>query len=164
MDKNERAEEVFEKVWRNFSLDKARLRSLNEKDKGELRSLMKTIFMSSLAAGSAVEEATRAAQEFNLTVTGADKQEVEQTVRNVVKEELSGLFGLLSELKNRTVQVVGGVAMNKGSELEKDVVVALHNALFSSDVKTNIDDIQVEGKEVGGVSGSLDALRKLRKS
>jgi hypothetical protein len=35
--------------------------------------------------------------------------------------------------------------------------------MFDADMKTNIDDVTVEGKEVGGVSSSLDALRKLTK-
>jgi hypothetical protein len=165
MEIKDRSEQVFEKVWQNFSLDKARLRSLNEKDKGELKALMKTIFMSSLAAGAAVEEATNAAKEFTFNVSGANKEEVEQTVRGVVREELSGLVDILAELKNRTEQVVhvhGGGAGGGPTQLEEDVAIALHSALFSTDVKTNIDDVSVEGKEVGGVKGSLDALRKLR--
>lgn len=160
MDKEERANAIFEQVWANFNHDKARLRSLSEKDKTELKALMKTIFMSSLAAGAAVEDATKAAQQFNLHVSGADKQEVERTVRDVVREELSGLFQMIGELKNRSL--LPASASRPGSDRSEDVAVALHEAMFGSDIRTNIDDVSVEGKEVGDVKGSLEALRKLR--
>jgi hypothetical protein len=163
MEKDRRAEIVFEQVWNNISLDKARLRSLNEKDKNELKSLMRAMFMSSLSAGAAVSEATRVAQEINLNVSGADKDEVEKTVRSVLKEELSGLFSILDELKNRALPAGYVGARGKEAKLEDDVVVALHEAMFRTDMKTNIDDVSVEGKEVGGVQTNLEALRKLQK-
>ena len=50
MDVTQRAEAAFEKVWENFKLDKLSLRSLNERDKTELKGMMKTIFLASFSA------------------------------------------------------------------------------------------------------------------
>lgn len=158
MDKQERAEAAFERVWQNFRLDKARLRTLNEKEKGELKSLMKTVFLSSMAVGGAVPEV----QEINLKLEGdVDSGEVEGTVRRVLREELGGLTGLLEEIKNRPV----GTTVVRGggsSSSETAEVVDLHEAMFKADMNTNIDNVKVEGDEVKGVKSNLEALRKLR--
>ena len=168
MESQARADAVFERIWTNFNADKARLRSLSEKDKSELRELMRTMFMSSLEAGKVVQEAAAAAQEISLNFTGHSKEEVENTVRGVVKEELAGMMNVLREIKDtKSTQIVyasGQVPRGVGGAAEEDeAVIALHGSMFDADMKTNIDDVSVEGKEVGGVSSSLDALRKLNK-
>jgi hypothetical protein len=164
---SEHTDAVFERIWKNFNLDKAKLRSLSEKDKSELRELMRTIFMSSLEAGKVIQEATAAAQEISLNFSGHSKEEVENTVRGVVKEELAEMMDVLRDIKDtkstQTVYVSGQAPRGVGGIEEDEAVIALHGSMFDSDMKTNIDDVTVEGKEVGGVSSSLDALRKLNK-
>jgi hypothetical protein len=162
MDSQDRINIVFEKIWQNFTLDKARLRSLSEKDKMELKGLMKTIFMSSLEAGSAVDEAAAALKGLSLNINGSDKEEVESTVRSVVKEELGEIAGLLREIKDKPATVINSSSGSQpGYRQDTAVVVDLHSAMFDTDMKTNIDDVSVEGKEVTGVKSNLDALRRL---
>ena len=162
----DRTEAVFERIWSNFNLDKAKLRSLSEKDKGELHALMRSIFMTSLETGKAVHEAAAEMQSINLNIAGTSKEEVESTVRGVVKEELSGLMGMLQDIKDtRSVGQTVYVGNNspRGAGQVDEAVIALHGSMFDADMKTNIDDVSVEGKEVGGVGGSLEALRRLNK-
>lgn len=158
MDKKERAEAAFERVWQNFRLDKARLRSLSLKDKSELKMLMKTVFMSSMAVNTETTE-------IKLELEGiANSDEVESAVRRVLKEELGGLTGLLEEIKNKpagtTTIVHEGSTRSVVSEV--DEVVDLHGAIFAADIKTNIDDVSVEGDEVTDVKANREALRRLQ--
>jgi len=156
MDQSEMAEESFERLWSGLSTDKARLRSLNEKDKAELKAVMKSIYLTSLAS-----HAGDGPEEINVNVEGIGREEVEETVRNVLREELGDLTRLLAEIKDRPVQVVSQGSAERRLEDEK-TVVDLHGSMFDSDMKTNLDEIDVSKGEVGDVKGSLDALRKLR--
>lgn len=162
MDKRERAEVAFERVWEKFRADKARLRTLNEKEKADLKDLMKTIFMSSMSLDPIPPE-------INLKLdAGGSGEEVEGTVRRVLQEELGGITGLLKELKDRPVEtrVVSGGGGGGGSSVvaaEPDEVVAFHGRMFEANMSTNIDDVQVSGEDVKSVKSNLEALRKLQK-
>jgi hypothetical protein len=152
--KTKKAEDAFERIWQNFRLDKARLRNLNEKDKDELKVLMKTIFMSSLSVADVPKE-------IKIEMSGGlEAAEVEGTVRRVLREEMGNISGLLEELKNRPqdVRVIERGAAKSGIEEEP---VVLHQAMFDADMKTNIDDVKVDDGEVRDVRGNLDALRRL---
>ena len=152
----DRAEAAFERVWNNFRIDKARLRNLSEKDKAELKMLMKTVFMSSMAMGEAPKEI-----KFELE-GGVDSDEVEGAVRKVVQEELGGIKGLLEQLRDRPAQVIQGGGITQSADVSAEqAAVALHSALFNADMETNIDEVEMDGGDVGSVSGNLAALRKL---
>jgi hypothetical protein len=159
-EKQKRAEAAFERVWQNFRLDKARLRTLNEKEKEELKALMKTVFLSSMAIDGTVTEV----QEINLNLEGGEvnQEEVEGTVRKVLREELGGLTGLLEEIKNRPAEtrVIEGGGGKSVSEAQE--VVDLHEAMFSADINTNIDNVNVDQGEAQSVKKNLEALRKLQ--
>lgn len=157
MDQSEMADESFERLWSSLSTDKTRLRSLNEKDKNELKAVMKSIFLTSLAA-----HVGDGPDEINVNVQGVAQEDIESTVRSVLREELGDILKAVTELRDRPSQqvVVQGSAERRLEE-EKSVV-ELHGSMFDSDMKTNLDDIDVSKGEVGDVKGSLDALRKLR--
>jgi len=157
-DAQDRAEAAFEKVWNNFHLDKARLRNLSEKDKGELKTLMKTVFMSSMAFSESPKE-------IRFAIEGqTDGTKVEDSVRKAVQEELGGIRGMLAEIMDKptVVQVSGGAGTVDNTRLAETASVVLHQALFDSDMTTNIDDIAVDGASVGSVDKNLEALRRLK--
>ena len=78
----DRAEAAFERVWNNFRIDKARLRNLSEKDKAELKMLMKTVFMSSMAMGEAPKEI-----KFELEVLDDNEVSVQANIDNFDKQK-----------------------------------------------------------------------------
>lgn len=156
MDKLKRAEEAFERVWNNFRLDKARLRTLNEKEKAELKELMKTVFLSSMSVGEIPAEVS-----FKLEGDG-NQEEVEGTVRKVLREELGGISGLLEEIKNRSSET-RVLREGSGSAPNAQDSVELHARMFEAKMNTNIDKVKVSGEEVQNVTGNLEALRRLQK-
>lgn len=155
MDKREKAEAAFERVWGNFRLDKARLRTLNEKEKAELKALMKTVFLSSMSLGEIPTE-------ISLKLEGDEKsEEVEGTVRRVLQEELGGITGLLQEIRDRpSTQVVQD--RKRSSEPAAQETVAFHEKMFEAQMNTNIDDVKVSGEEVKDVKSNLEVLRRLQ--
>jgi len=157
MDKRERAEAAFERVWDNFRLDKARLRTLNEKEKVELKSLMKTVFLSSMTLGEIPTE-------ISLKVEGDSNPEVvESAVRRVLKEELGGITGLLQALKDRPVETRVIQEGSRDVSTESQEVVSFHAKMFEADeMSTNIDNVKVSGDEVKDVKSNLEALRRLQ--
>jgi len=156
MDKRERAEAAFERVWNNFRLDKARLRTLSEKEKAELKDLMKTVFLSSMSVGEVPTE-------ISLKLEGGEDSEgVETAVRRVLKEELGGIAGLLQDIKDRPVTTQVVQSGNPTIDPSSSETVTFHEKMFEAQMNTNIDNVKVSGEEVKDVKSNLEALRRLQ--
>jgi len=145
---------LFEQIWSRFNSNKPRLRSLSEKDRDELKSVMKHVFMAALSAQAIP-------QEIKLDLSGfSETPDVADTVRKVLKEELSGLVDKLSSIS--VAPAINTDSKQKEAQIAADSII-LNEAMFVG-AESNIDDVKIEGTQVGGIAEKRKKLKELRDS
>jgi len=141
---NNEAVEAFERLWARLDRQKARLRSLNEKDKAELKEVMRMVFLA--AVGSAAQKTP---QEVSISVQ-QDPNALREMLAEVLEEKLSGLA------------VPATASPVSGDAGVPNIKEALASEVFSSEMTTNIDEVELRGDKTAGVARNKELLRKLR--
>ena len=135
-------DEVFEKAWeRMLHKPGGKFRTLNLAEQSNLKAMMRETFLAYMGMLQAVPGAA-------------------QSVPGDLKEFIASGFSQLREAVGK-VGTGRSVALPEGVEVTPELVSELFNA---AGIKTNIDEVAVKGGQVEGVSGSLDALKKLKET
>jgi len=183
----ERAEQAFQQIWHNMNAGKTRLRSLNERDKEELKTLMKTILLSSMGGGGPKSApitinlntspetpapAPPSAPEVDTDLVAAKVEEAVKTQMGALMEMLKqaqpaqqsvDMSEVLAAIKQ--IPASGAVMSADGKRLvplsEADAV-ELHDGMFGGEVETNIDDVKMDTGSAKGISDAAAMLRKMQ--
>lgn len=138
--KNENPTEgAFEKAWmRMLNRPGFKFRNLNLREQDAMKQMMHDMFMAQMQI-----QAARGSD-----VSGDD-------LKNAIAE---GFKGLQSSMGPMVMPTGPG-----GTAIPSEELLELMPTFFDTDnVKTNIDDVKMDGKDVSGVDSTIEELRRLK--
>lgn len=181
----QRADMAFQHIWHNMNVGTTRLRSLNERDKGELKTLLRTILVSSAGGGTA---SSAPPITINLNTSpelprpaapDVDTDVIAKRVQEAVAQQMGAFVAAMQQPQPvqqtvdmsevlaaiKKIPTSGAVVSVEGKRLvplsEAEAVV-LHEGMFGGEVSTNIDDVKLDTGSAKGISAAADMLRKMQ--
>lgn len=135
-------DEVFNRVWDGMVKNYGQFSSLSLREREALKETIKTLFLSTIGT-------MRMAMDMAASQTATNTNNLLHEDLKLIKEKLEQLC-----LSGSNAQAAKSFS---------DTVPSLSSDVFSTEgVKTNIQEVKIDKKEVSGVEDAIERLRKSR--